>query len=353
MMRSKRYGVDFFVLCITIILNLSSHCSCTNEYDLEKESFQYEVRSIGGRDIKLINGIHSRRNLQHNVEELEKLRESADIIVVGAGFSGLGAARALQNVGEKVIVLEAKDSPGGRARTIQGGKIPYDTGAMWLDGKNDYQIIPAFQNPINQLTKKFKVTTTPFADKAPHGLYKGGTGYDAISEEEFETTRTRDFATKFTLQLSKLQRLAGEDASVSDGAREFVKLNEYSGQDEDLAIFQVEQGLTENWYAAPSDNISLKYFFEGSGFLGGSHVFNGGYGQLIDGLINGYDEEGGASLDVRLSDPVISVEYDGDSVTVITNTTIYTGSKAIITVPLGGTFFRFFRFFSLALHSHE
>ncbi|GAC1654080.1 MAG: NAD(P)/FAD-dependent oxidoreductase [Acidobacteriaceae bacterium] len=39
------------------------------------------------------------------------------IIVIGAGLSGLSAARELQRCGREVLVLEASDAPGGRVRT--------------------------------------------------------------------------------------------------------------------------------------------------------------------------------------------------------------------------------------------
>ncbi|MEX2393757.1 MAG: FAD-dependent oxidoreductase, partial [Actinomycetota bacterium] len=37
-----------------------------------------------------------------------------DVIVVGAGAAGLSAARTLHDAGATVIVLEARDSVGGR-----------------------------------------------------------------------------------------------------------------------------------------------------------------------------------------------------------------------------------------------
>ena len=38
----------------------------------------------------------------------------ADVIVAGAGFAGLRAARDLADAGRSVLVLEARDRPGGR-----------------------------------------------------------------------------------------------------------------------------------------------------------------------------------------------------------------------------------------------
>lgn len=40
-----------------------------------------------------------------------------DIIIIGAGISGLTAARVLKTAGRKVTILEAADAPGGRIRT--------------------------------------------------------------------------------------------------------------------------------------------------------------------------------------------------------------------------------------------
>ncbi|MFZ1224150.1 MAG: FAD-dependent oxidoreductase, partial [Dokdonella sp.] len=38
-----------------------------------------------------------------------------DVIVVGAGFTGLSAALELCHAGKRVLVLEADDAPGGLA----------------------------------------------------------------------------------------------------------------------------------------------------------------------------------------------------------------------------------------------
>ena len=52
------------------------------------------------------------------------MRESGEIIVIGAGLGGLSAAALLARAGYAVRVLEAATQPGGRARSrVQDGYV--------------------------------------------------------------------------------------------------------------------------------------------------------------------------------------------------------------------------------------
>src|SRR5687767_12024597 len=76
----------------------------------------------------------------------------AKVLVVGAGMSGLTAARELALRGIEVVVLEARDRIGGRIWTDSSIGAPVDLGAAWIHGITG--------NPVAQLARHHKIKTT-------------------------------------------------------------------------------------------------------------------------------------------------------------------------------------------------
>ena len=73
-----------------------------------------------------------------------------DVVIIGAGLSGLTAAEILKKHGKSVLVLEARQEPGGRVRTkrFEDGTV-LEAGASYI-GPN--------QAHMQALVKRFGLT---------------------------------------------------------------------------------------------------------------------------------------------------------------------------------------------------
>ena len=102
--------------------------------------------------------------------------QSIDVIVVGAGLSGLVAAYELVRAGYNVRVLEARNEAGGRARTL---REPFDDGLIAETG-------PARIPPVHDRTlgyiDHFGIKTSPFYPQEDEYLIVREQGDDPLRE---------------------------------------------------------------------------------------------------------------------------------------------------------------------------
>ncbi len=67
-----------------------------------------------------------------------------DVIVIGAGASGLAAADELACAGKKTLVLEARSRLGGRILTLRDAGVPLELGAEFVHGSREmlHELVP-------------------------------------------------------------------------------------------------------------------------------------------------------------------------------------------------------------------
>ncbi len=86
-------------------------------------------------------------------------QHSADVVVLGGGYAGLACARALVAAGREVLLLEARERPGGRCLN-QALPAPY---AQWTVA-GGAQFLGPTQDRMYALCKEFGLSTAPIYD---------------------------------------------------------------------------------------------------------------------------------------------------------------------------------------------
>lgn len=232
----------------------------------------------------------------------------ASVIVIGAGMSGLAAARYLTDRGHDVTVVEARDRIGGRVWTSDVLGFPLDLGASWIHGTTN--------NPLTTLAAEAGARTVETDPDDTRYFVPGGPAADEVVDTldtyfELAADVVRDY-----------QDNADDDASLAD-----VLLAAADDEDADPALAAYVINEFEHEYAGSARRLSTFWFDDESAFDGPDVLFPGGYGQLTDRLARG--------LNIRTNTVVASVTYADDRVTVTTDSGTVTADHAIVTVPLG------------------
>lgn len=295
---------------------------------------------------KVFEGIAFQINKKSTI--LPKLRHSLKkrtsvprVIVIGAGFAGLAAARELKDRGCEPIILEARDRVGGRCWTetvtVGGKEYPLDIGAGWIHGTEG--------NPITQMCSIHHVDLHHIHNECVLYTEDGqqvSKETDAAVEEYFNTLLER---------AKKKSDALGEDGGVSIGGVPLV---------EDVSLGQViAQFVAEdcqdpakaslfssphahaliNWHcanieyssAADINRLSVRFWASDdvTAFEGEHCLLKQGYGTLAKEMAKG--------LDIRFSAQVVKIVHDemAGCVVALKNGEEMKADVVLVTIPLG------------------
>lgn len=74
----------------------------------------------------------------------EAVRDSYDVVVVGAGLGGLSAAASLARLGKSVLVVEQHEGPGGYAHAFRRGDYTFDPAIHWTAQAHEGGILDVY-----------------------------------------------------------------------------------------------------------------------------------------------------------------------------------------------------------------
>jgi monoamine oxidase len=263
---------------------------------------------------------------------VEHLSKTADVLVIGAGVSGLTTARLLASAGRSVVVLEARERIGGRVWTDRSSGHATDLGASWIHGINDspvFEACAAFGMPMTEFTVGgYQPDGRPMAHFAPDGR--------RLTDEESAAYVADIHAVDAALAGVVAASAPGE--SYRDVTERALALA--LGADAGERAQRVREYLehrSEEQYGAWIEELAA-HGLDDDAVGGDEVVFPEGYDALPRGLAAG---AGGApALDVRLNTRVTAVHWDASGVRVQASMPdgarlAFAARACVLTVPVG------------------
>lgn len=236
-----------------------------------------------------------------------------DVIVVGAGVSGLATARDLQAAGRRPLILEARDRIGGRLHTDRSSGTPLDMGASWVHGVEG--------NPVARLLRKTgaSLVKTHFDSNALY--HKGGRIGTGDAPNDY-----CDVLDNFYRFARRRKKEMSGDESLDAAFENFLRREHFRGERESVVRHLVHMEI-ETTYGANLSRMSLRWLHEDDEYKGANVLVRSGYDALANELARG--------LDIRLRSPVDGVSDEGTGVKVFVGAQQFFADFVVVTVPLG------------------
>ncbi|KAJ4472983.1 amine oxidase [Lentinula aciculospora] len=249
-----------------------------------------------------------------------------DVLVIGAGLSGLSATYNLSKAGKLVQVIEARDRVGGRAYTDTSFGLPVELGCMAIHGYNE-------GNPVLGYAKTFGLETK---------LLPASSGTLSTKDGPLNAILTKKLYANLVSAISHMNKVTSEssfsdtssaaDVLVSSSSPLYTGLSESEKPHATALARAAEIG-----WGIPLEEASAHWsqWASGIAFAGSDGVIMGGYGKLVEALRAAAEETGKASfvLNSRVS-KIIQVD-DGRVQVHTSDGKVYDGRTALSTIPLG------------------
>lgn len=191
----------------------------------------------------------------HSAASAESSPPQTQVIVVGAGFAGLCAARVLSRQGRKVVVLEARDRVGGRVKAAKIAGRAIDAGGMWVGPT---------QTRLLDLIKEYGLHTVPQFETGTNIAEFGGKRFTARGEAIGFDPQTQEEYDRIIRDLTRLSDQVPLDAPWNmPRAEEYDQITAddwFLAQTKNSAILGFLRAFVRAIFTADPYQISFLYF---------------------------------------------------------------------------------------------
>ena len=239
--------------------------------------------------------------------------DSGTVIIVGAGVSGLAAARECLQRGFAPLILEGRNRPGGRVWTDHSLNTPVDMGAAWIHGKSG--------NPIYKVCRKNGIKTLVTDYSRSCLLSETGEKADFLNRLAFSARANRVMP-----RLRRLRKGLQQDISLAKAVDRLLQETAMSRAElcflnRHLIEFQAYNGST-------LEEQSFFHLLESDEARHGEDMlFPQGYSQVVTALADG--------LQIEYEETVLAIRQADKRVRVETDKGSHDADFAIVTLPLG------------------